>query len=183
MIGFYAESYKIILEREQKFLDSELHLFNISSDASAPMTGRSHSNKTRKHFSNIRVGEGNPMFGKKRAKHVVEAMQENRWANGMKKKERVLRRINRKLRKEVIIEKDNKSIRCLSTAHASNIIGVASTTVADAIRSGRLKSKGWNIIVCNDKKYSEEFVLKHIELFDDISFYPKPELVEMLKNL
>ena len=173
----------VVLEREQLLLDSTNNLFNISTDASAPMTGINHTKETKEHFSKIRTGEGNPMYGKKRKSHVVKAMQKARWSNGISKKERVLRRINRKLRKEIIIERESQSIRCISVAHAAYIIGVSQETIAKSIRTKRFKSKDWIIKTCEDKLYTDTLAENHLDLFDDVSFYPKPELVEMLKNL
>jgi group I intron endonuclease len=172
----------VVLEREQLLLDSTKNLFNISTDASAPMAGRNHTKEVREHFSKIRTGEGNPMYGKKRKPHVVKAMQEARW-NNVTKKEKVLKKINRQLRQEIIIEKDECSIRCMSQAHAADIIGVKHQSIQKSIKTGRCLCKGWSLEVCSNKIYTDELVKNHLYLFDDSTFFPQPELVEMLKNL
>lgn len=171
----------IILEREQLFLDNKENLFNISVDASAPMTGRNHSEKTKEHFSKIRMGINNPMYGTKRPKHVIDAMQSNRWKN-VTKKEQVIRKINRKIREELIINKNGDQFRCMSQSHAAHIIGVSHQSIQKSVKSGKLKCKGWTLTPCEDIKYNEEFVLNNIDLFDDDCF-PQPELIAMIKSL
>jgi len=145
------------------------------------MTGRKHKAESLIKMSENSKGEKNPMYGTKRPKWIVDKMQSNRWEN-VTKKEKILMKINRKLRQELIITKDLLNIRCVSHTHAAKEIGVSHQSIQKAIKSGRHTCKGWTIQICDDILYNEDLVLNHLDLFDSDCF-PQPELVEMLKAL
>ena len=171
----------IILEREQYHIDNNENLFNIATDAQAPMTGKKHTKETLSKISKATKGENNPMFGKKRPKWLVDKMQENRW-NVITKRERILKAINSAKRTEVIIIKGDKNVRCMSYSHAARIIGVSHQSVADSIKRKSFKCKGWSISVCDDRLYTEELVLNNLDKFD-VDCSPQPKLVKLLNNL
>jgi group I intron endonuclease len=55
-------------DEEQFYLDfyhGSEQCYNISRDASAPMSGRTHTKETKEHLSIKLTGEGNPNFGNK----------------------------------------------------------------------------------------------------------------------
>lgn len=171
----------IILEREQYHIDNSENLFNVATDAQAPMTGKKHTKETLSKISKATKGANNPMFGTKRPKWLVNKMQENRW-NNVTKKEGVLRRINAPLRKELVITKGDVNIRCMSYAHAAKEIGVTYQSVESAIKRKSYKCKGWSILLCDDNLYTEELALANLDKFgEDCS--PQPNLVNTLKNL
>jgi len=171
----------MILGREQYHIDNNENLFNIATDAQAPMTGKRHTKETLSKISKATKGKNNPMFGKKRPKWLIDKMQANRWCNTTKK-EGILRRINAPLRKELIITKDDTTIRCMSYAHAAKEIGAKYQSIESAIKRESYKCKGWSISVCDDRLYTEELVLNNLDKFDtDCS--PQKNLVTMLRNL
>jgi len=59
------------LEREDYYLCSLPHEYNIAKKAGAPFTDRKHSNKTKTIMSDAKKGESNPMFGKTGENHPM----------------------------------------------------------------------------------------------------------------
>jgi len=57
----YCEPSNCLI-REKHYLDLYKPEYNISQDPSAPMSGRKHSDKTKKQISDALTGEKNPMF-------------------------------------------------------------------------------------------------------------------------
>jgi group I intron endonuclease len=53
------------LEREDYYLSSEKHKYNIAKKAGASMFGRKHSDVTKTIMSDARKGEKNPNYGQK----------------------------------------------------------------------------------------------------------------------
>jgi group I intron endonuclease len=82
-------------EREKYYLDlfKEKKKYNISLDPTAPMSGRTHSEETKKIISENNKGENNPNYGK--------TGENNPWF-GQNHSDEALRRY-RMLRKEKII--------------------------------------------------------------------------------
>jgi len=171
-------------ETEQKYLNTGINLFNISKYASAPMMGRNHSKTFKEKMSNIMKGKNNPMYGKKRPKWIIDKWVKSkiRKKEDRTKQENILSRISRKKRTELIIEKGEHKIRCMSQSHAAKIIGVKHQSIGSCISRGTFKCKGWSIIICEDQKYTKQFVLKYINLFDD-DMFPQKELLDMLMSL
>jgi len=157
-----------LLIREQFYL-SQINVrnsFNISKSSTAPMMDRKHSQKTILRMCEVQSKENNPIFGTKRPKHVVDAMQAGRKLKRFSSDEKLKRLINLPDRKEVSISKDDTIIRCFSKTHASKIIGVSVTSINGAIKNNR-KTKLWTIIEHDDKMYN----------------IISPQLITMLKTL
>jgi len=153
----------IILEREQVFIDIHKdNSFNISTTSSAPMTGKKHTNESKNKISIKTNGKNNPMFGTKRPRWIVDKMIESNINRLRTKRESVISRLNRKLRQEVIIKNDDKTIRCMSITHASKIIGVSTQSIQNAIKRNTFKCKGWGISLCEDKLYNVDIVNNHL---------------------
>lgn len=147
-----------IITREQEYLNTlDKNSFNICINAIAPMTNRKHTIETLDKMSKSQSKENNPIFGTKRPKHVIEAMQKGRSLKRFSTDEKIKRIMNLPNRKPITISKDGESMNCISLAEAAKIIGVSSTTVSKALKLN-IKIKGWDC-------------------------HPQDELIKLIENL
>jgi len=75
------------IEREDYYLCSLPHEYNIAQKAGAPMYGRKHSEETIKILSETNTGEKNPMYGKNHSEETKTIMSDAKKGNtnGFKK--------------------------------------------------------------------------------------------------
>ena len=172
----------MILIREQYYLNNRELLFNISKEASAPMTNRNHSANSKRKISEANKGEKNSMYGKKRPKWIVDKLRESATGREKSISEKLLRLAKLPNRKELIITKDGVSHYCFSFSHAAKIIGVNATNIAKSIRKNRFKCKGWVMVLSDQIKFTEELVMNNINMFDS-DLHPDPSLMKMLNDL
>lgn len=170
-----------LLIKEQEYIDKLDNLFNISTNATAPMLGKKHTEEALEKISNASKGENNPMYGRTRSKKVKEMISKKNKGREKTLNEKILRLTKLKNRKELLIEKDGNEYYCFSYSHAAKIIGVTHQSVESAIRRKTFKTKGYTLTP-TERKYTEEFVLNNLDKFDD-DVHPQKELVDMLKSL
>ena len=65
------------LNRESYYIKLFKPKYNIMQDCLAPMTGRFHSDETKKLMSDVRLGSKHPLFGKKVSEEVKKKMSES----------------------------------------------------------------------------------------------------------
>lgn len=70
-----------VLKLEQWFIDNLKPEYNISKSATALMLGRTHSEKTKKQYSENRKGERNSFFGKHHSEVTKKLLSESRIGN------------------------------------------------------------------------------------------------------
>ena len=71
------EAFEKEIEYIAKFHATEKDIgYNIAIGGTAPMTGRHHSEETKKLFSETRIGEGNSFFGKHHSDKTKEILSE-----------------------------------------------------------------------------------------------------------
>lgn len=74
-----AGDNEALLAREQGYLDEGFALgilYNIAKDASAPMRGQCHTEKTKQEMSEAMSGENNPFYGKHHTEEVKTEISE-----------------------------------------------------------------------------------------------------------
>jgi hypothetical protein len=71
----YCDKEKCI-ERENYYLKAFNPEYNISKEAGAPMSGRNHSDESKKIMSDAKKGENNPMYNKPRAEGAGSPSQQ-----------------------------------------------------------------------------------------------------------
>lgn len=171
----------IILVREQYHIDNTKHLFNISTCATAPMKGKTHTIESLAKIAQRSAGVNNPMYGKKRPQWLIDKLVT--FSLGRKKsiEEKAKRTINSPNRIELIIENSNIQYNCFSISHAAAIIGVKSQSISKAIKNNR-NSMGWTVLKSNENFYNKEILLNNLHLFNE-NCHPQPELISMLKSL
>ena len=169
------------LEREQYFIEQHPIRFNIAINATAPMQGKKHTKEAKEKISKAFSGKLNPMYGIKRPAYIGEKVREISTGRIKTQEEIILRKINLKNRKEIIINRNGISYICFSIAHAAKIIGVSQQSVSKALQKSYL-CKGCQIEINENVFYEKDFIIKHLDLFD-ADCHPQPELITMLKSL